>query len=115
MPSKTVVFCSLQVDGTHCWSNCPITEVDYLRDRHRHMFGIKAYAEVFHDDRDIEFIELKHRIIDYLAERYYDTVSRSHEFGSQSCEMIAMELIEEFGLCQCEVNEDNENGAIVYV
>jgi len=34
---------------------------------------------------------------------------------SMSCEMIAEELIKEFDLCRCEVNEDAENGAILYV
>ncbi len=115
MQTKTVVFCTLQVEGTHCWADCPLVEVDYLRDLHRHVFWIKAYIEVFHDDRDVEFIQLKHRIQDYLLDRYYDTSLRLHEFGKMSCEMIASELIEEFDLCQCEVNEDNENGAIVYV
>jgi hypothetical protein len=38
-----------------------------------------------------------------------------HEFGAKSCEMIAIELINEFNLSRCEVNEDNENGAIVTV
>lgn len=111
----TVVYCSLQVEGTHCWADCPIKEVDYLRDRHRHMFHIKVYTEVFHDDRDVEFIELKHNVQDFLQQKYYDVTTRLHEFGRMSCEMIAQELIETFHLCQAEVNEDGENGAIVYV
>ena len=110
---KTEVYCTLQVEGTHNWPNCPFDEVDYLRVPHRHVFHIKAYKEVTHSDRDVEFIMLKHEIQDYLNTIYYNRISRTCLFGAMSCEMIAVELIEEFELSRCEVNEDNENGAIV--
>jgi hypothetical protein len=120
----TEVYCTLSVEGTHNWPNCPFDEVDYLRVPHRHMFGIKAYKNVYHDDRDVEFIMLKHRIEAYLLTNYGQPIT--HEtgweicdnkrvcvFGAMSCEMIARELIEEFDLSRCEVNEDGENGAIL--
>jgi hypothetical protein len=110
---KKEVFCSLSIDGIHRWDTCPIEEVKFLRDDHRHMFGIKCYAVVNHNDRDIEFIELKHNVLEYLKEKYYDEAKRTHYFGSKSCEMIAEELINEFNLSSCEVNEDGENGSIV--
>lgn len=116
---KTEVYCTLAVEGTHNWTNCPHPEVMYLRDPHRHIFHIKAYKEVTHADRDVEFIILKHRIQEYMKNKYYAQVGSFefsqylHVFGSMSCEMIAEELIEEFNLSRCEVNEDNENGAIV--
>jgi len=111
------VYCTLQVEGTHNWPNCPFDEVAYLRDPHRHMFHIKAHKIVNHDDRDTEFIMLKHQIQRYLNTKY---MLDPHGdglcvFGAMSCEMIARELIEEFNLCRCEVNEDGENGAILYV
>lgn len=110
----TEIYCTLQVEGTHCWPDCPLEEVVYLRSPHRHIFHIKAYAIVNHSDRDIEFIKLKHEITRYLSDKYYDRLGlRVHRFGSRSCEMIAEELIEQFGLSKCEVNEDNENGCIV--
>jgi len=114
MTITTEVYCTLQIEGTHNWPNCPFDEVDYLRVPHRHIFHIKAYAEVNHDDRDIEFICLKHRIEEYFV-RYRDDVKKICVFGAKSCEMIARELITEFGLTRCEVNEDNENGAILTV
>ena len=111
---KTEVYCTLQVEGTHNWPDCPFDKVDYLRVPHRHVFHIKAYAEVYHDDRDVEFIMLKHEIKDYFVSRGYFKVEKSLcEFGARSCEMIARELIERFDLSRCEVSEDNENGAIV--
>jgi len=111
---KTEVYCTLQVEALHNWANCPHEEVSYLRDPHRHVFHIKAYKEVSHDDRDVEFIMLKHQIEEYLIAKYFNSQKYICDFGSQSCEMIAVELINKFELSVCEVNEDNENGAVVY-
>ncbi len=104
----TEVYCTLQFEATHNWSGCPFEEVDYLCFPHRHVFHIKAHKQVFHNDRDEEFIMLKHKIATYLEDKY-----PTHKFGSQSCEMIAHDLLDKFNLSRCEVSEDLENGAIV--
>lgn len=109
----TEVFCTLRIDGTHNWPACDVPGVEFLRDPHRHMFHIKAYAAVNHDDRDIEFIALKRQIHQYFAEQANEY--GSVEFGAKSCEMIANDLIDRFNLTCCEVNEDGENGAVVSV
>jgi hypothetical protein len=111
----STVFCTLQVEGTHNWKDCPIEEVAYLRDPHRHMFHIKAYKNVSHDDRDTEFIVMKHKIQSYLTGKYFDPQTWLHQFGGMSCEMIARELIGEFDLAGCEVSEDGENGCWLQV
>jgi hypothetical protein len=111
---KQEVFCTLQIEGIHRWANCPFQEVDYLRDPHRHVFWIKAFKEVNHDDRDVEFIMLKHEMEQYLWDLFYSSTLKLHDFGGYSCEWIAANLIERFDLLRCEVSEDNENGAIVY-
>lgn len=115
MKTQAYVYCSLQVEGTHCWPSCPFDEVAYLRDPHRHVFHIKAYKHVTHDDRDVEFIMLKHQIQNSLRLGYWNEDQKLHVFGAKSCEMIAKELIFNFHLHMCEVNEDGENGAIVEV
>lgn len=111
------VFCNLQVEGMHNWPGCPFEEVDYLRSAHRHIFHIKATKLVSHDDRDTEFIMMKHRIVEHLTSTYVDhgNTHQVHSFGSMSCEMIAQELITKFGLIECEVSEDGDCGAIVTV
>ncbi|MFY0658099.1 MAG: hypothetical protein JXR12_15280 [Neptunomonas phycophila] len=111
---KKEVYCTLQFEAVHNWPGCPIEEVAYLRDPHRHTFHIKAHANVSHNDRDVEFIELKHKIVNYLREKYPSDVG-CPDIGATSCEMLAQELIEEFDLSRCEVNEDNENGAVLTV
>lgn len=119
---KTEVYCTLQVEGVHNWPECDLEEVIYLRDLHRHIFHIKAHKNVSHDDRDQEFIMLKHNIQHYLFREYASEGQDGHFmddyvciFGAMSCEMIAKELIRKFDLSRCEVSEDNENGAVVTV
>lgn len=111
---KREVYCSLQFEAVHNWPGCPLEEVAYLRDPHRHTFYIKAHKIVNHNDRDLEFIVLKHKITKYLAERFPSDVG-CPDIGATSCEMLAQDLIEKFGLSRCEVNEDNENGAVITV
>lgn len=105
----TVVYCTVLFEAIHNWPSCPFEEVSYLRDPHRHVFHIKAYKLVYHDDRDVEFIMLKHQVEQYLKDKY-----PTGKLGATSCEMLARELTEKFDLCQCEVSEDGENGAIMY-
>ena len=105
---KKQIYCKVQFEGFHAWPECPIEEVSFLRDTHRHIFHIVAFKTVSHDDRDIEFIVLKHKIERYLNERY-----PNGRLGSMSCEMIAIDLIERFELDACDVSEDNENGALI--
>ena len=111
----TEVYCTLKTEGIHLWSLCPLDEVEYLRDPHRHVFHIKAFKKVSHDNRDVEFIVLKHQLETYLFENYFKQSLKLCDFGEQSCEMLAKELISKFDLSSCEVSEDGENGAIVTV
>lgn len=112
---RTYVIVRLQVDGMH---NFPAAreifpEVGFLADRHRHIFHFEAKKEVFHDDRDVEFIMFKRDIQDYLKQMYYKPETRTHEFGPKSCEMLAKEIFKQFDCVSVSVWEDLENGAIV--
>lgn len=109
MSIVTEVFCTLQFQGIHNWPGCPIEAVKYLRDPHRHMFHVRAHKKVYHNDRDVEFINLKNHITAYIANLYPDG-----QMGSTSCEMLASLLMKEFDLCRVEVNEDGENGSVMY-
>lgn len=112
---KTYVIVRLQVDAEH---NFPAAaelfpEVAFLAHPHRHMFHIEAKVEVFHDNRDKEFIMLKRDIQEYLRSSYYNEARRMHVFGPMSCEMIAKEILNEFNCKSVQVWEDLENGAEV--
>lgn len=114
---KTYVIVRLQVDGIHNWPDAKnyFPEVKFLSDPHRHIFHIEAKKEVFHDDRDVEFIIFKRDLQDYLRKRYYDVESRTHQFNSMSCEMIAKEILVQFDCKSVTVWEDLENGATVEI
>ena len=114
---KTNVIAKLEIEGMHNWPGAKdvFPEVAFLSDMHRHKWFITAKKEVFHDDRDVEFIMFKRDIIDYLSEEYYNNDTRTHEFGAKSCEMLAKEIMESFNCNYVSVFEDNENGAEVYI
>lgn len=106
--SKCQVVVRLQVEGIHRWENCNIEEVSFLKNPHRHIFYIECKKEVTDDDRQIEIIYLKRRILAYLHVKYCVGVC---QFSNNSCEMLAKELANKFELSYCSVLEDNENGA----
>jgi len=113
MTTKIVV--RLQIEGLHCWPNAKnvFPEVGFLADLHRHIFFIELKKQVYHDDRDIEFIMFKRDVQEYLYKSYFDNEKRCHNFSHRSCEMIAKELLKHFDCDFVSVFEDNENGAEV--
>lgn len=106
---KRYIKVNLQVEGIHNWADCNLEDVIYLRNLHRHIFYIKAIKEVTHNNRDIEIIMFKNKIISYLNEKYQGS------FNSMSCEDIAEDILRQFECNEVEVLEDNENGAIVTI
>lgn len=122
---KTNVIVNLQVEGIHQWTDIrerykdypELANVHFLEHPHRHMFHIEAKKRVSHDDRDIEIILLKRGIQEYISINYGTAMLKGevHNFNDMSCEMIAADLVEAFGLNYCKVLEDGENGAEVVV
>lgn len=113
MMKKKFIFITTQFEGFHRYKEAP-EEVAYLRDLHRHMFFVRATIEVFHDDRDLEFIMVKHRVNEQITALLEDMKAEV------SCEYMADYLYNwikntygEERDVTVEVNEDNENGAIV--
>lgn len=101
---KKYIEVNLTYEATHSWPSCPLEEVKFLRDEHRHIFYIKAVKEVEHNERAIEIIMFKASIEAFLA-------AFNHKFGFRSCETIAELLLIQFDCAEVHVLEDNENGA----
>ena len=86
-------------------------DVSCLGHPHRHIFHFKVGIQVYHDDRDIEFIQFKRWL-----ERFYS--DGTLELDYKSCEMISDELAEKINkrypnrFIEIEVSEDGENGSI---
>ena len=84
---NTLVKVQFQFEGMHCWPNAP-KEVAFLCSMHRHMFHVTAKIEVFHDDRDLEFILVK-RYLEYEVAHALDTEKWPK---TASCEYMATNI-----------------------
>ena len=120
--AKRQVWVTFQREGVHCYPDAAVNpqlktgdqyDVSFLASPHRHIFHFRVSIDVFHNDRDIEFIQFKR----WLEALYVGTL----ELNYKSCEMIADDLYEQIAGrypgrdVTIEVSEDGENGCtIVY-
>ena len=112
---KSMIWVSFRREGIHCYPDAAthpdLEDVKFLAYPHRHMFHFKIWIEVFHDDREIEFILFKR----WAESLYSNTLQLDHK----SCEMIACELHNEITKEYperehwIEVSEDGENGCFI--
>lgn len=85
-------------------------DVSFLGYPHRHIFHFTVGLEVFHEDRDVEFIQFKR----WLERLYSDGIL---ELDYQSCEMISDALANKINekypnrAIEITVSEDGENGS----
>jgi len=86
-------------------------DVSFLSTPHRHIFHFRVGIQVFHNDRDIEFIQFKR----WLERLYQGTLALDYK----SCEMISDDLYEVIAIrypnrdIEISISEDGENGCIV--
>jgi hypothetical protein len=84
-------------------------DVSFLGNAHRHIFHFRVGIDVFHNDRDIEFIQFKR----WLESLYRDDIV---QLDFKSCEMIADDLYLQIAArypnraITISVSEDGENG-----
>jgi hypothetical protein len=89
-------------------------DVSFLASPHRHIFHFRVWIDVFHNDRDIEFIQFKRWL-----ESLYNGQSSVLELDWKSCEMIADDLYLQIAgrypgrAVWIEVAEDGENGCLI--
>jgi hypothetical protein len=119
--AKRVIWVTFQREGIHCYP-AALTDpnlktndeydVSFLGYPHRHIFHFRVGIQVFHNDRDIEFIQFKR----WLENLYQGTL----ELNYKSCEMISDDLYEVIASryperdIEITVSEDGENGATIY-
>ena len=106
---KYSIVLYLQYEALHCWTDCPYEDVSFLKHPHRHMFHIRMKKAVTHTDRDIEIIRFKWEVQNWLDQKY------NHNLDNMSCEMLAAEILTQYGCSEVEVTEDGEHGAVVEV
>lgn len=87
-------------------------DVSFLANAHRHIFHFRVWIDVFHNDRDLEFIQFKR----WLEGLYNKDIL---ELDFKSCEMIADDLYDQVAAryperaVWIEVAEDGENGCLI--
>jgi hypothetical protein len=119
---KSFIWVTFQKEGIHKYPQAATDpklatgdwlDVSFLGTPHRHIFHFRVEMEVFHDDRDVEFIQAKR-----IMERWYSDGTLQLDY--KSCEMMANDLHTK--LFQqwpnrdyvIEVSEDGENGCRIY-
>ena len=111
------IWVSFQKEGIHKYpaalTEPALADVSFLGHPHRHIFHFRVEIEVWHDDRDIEFIQFKRWL-----EGLYSGGTLALNF--KSCEMIADDLYQQISTrypgrsVRLDISEDKENGASIY-
>jgi hypothetical protein len=110
------IWVTFQKAGFHKYpaaENDPkLTDVNYLANRHRHLFKFRVEIEVFHNDRDLEF----HQVLNYCESLYQNNL----DIDYKSVEMLSNDLYIQLASkypgrkMQIEVSEDGECGCRIY-
>lgn len=113
---QSMIWVTFNREGIHAYplalTEPSLDDVKFLGYPHRHLFHFKIWIEVYHDDRDIEFIQFKRWI-----EHQYNTETLI--LAHKSCEMIARELYTTITTrypnreIWIDISEDRENGAFI--
>lgn len=89
-------------------------DVSFLGYPHRHIFHFRISIDVYHNDRDIEFIQFKRWL-----EQLYSGDKATLQLNHKSCEMIADDLYVQIANrypgrnVTISVSEDGENGCTI--
>jgi hypothetical protein len=120
--AQRTIFVTFQKEGIHCYPAAATDpalatgdayDVSFLGTPHRHIFHFRVGIDVFHNDRDIEFIQFKR----WLENLYKDAILA---LDYKSCEMIADDLYVQIAgryperNVTIEVSEDGENGCVIH-
>jgi hypothetical protein len=113
--AKRFIWVTFRREGIHRFplagTDPNLADVAFLANEHRHIFHFNISIEVFHNDRDIEFIQFKR----WLESLYQGTL----ELNYKSCEMISDDLYQTIAGrypgrdIEITVSEDGENGATI--
>ena len=117
------IWVTFRKEGIHCYPAAATDpalntageyDVSFLANPHRHIFHFRVSIDVFHNDRDIEFIQFKRWL-----EALYSSNNSVLELDWKSCEMIADDLYLQIAerypnrAVTIEVSEDGENGCSI--
>ena len=117
------IWVTFRKEGIHCYPAAATDpqlntnneyNVAFLASPHRHIFHFRVSIDVFHNDRDIEFIQFKR-----WCEALYNGSGAVLSLDYKSCEMMADDLYVQIAArypercVTIEVSEDGENGCSI--
>ena len=117
------IWVTFRKEGIHCYpaaasdpklNTAGEYDVSFLANPHRHIFHFRVSIDVWHNDRDIEFIQFKRWL-----ESLYSGNNTVLALDWKSCEMIADDLYTQIAAryperaVWIEVAEDGENGCLI--
>ena len=112
------IWITWQREGIHKYpaalTDPALADVQFLGYPHRHIFHFRVWIDVFHNDRDLEFIQFK-----LWCESLYSSDNSVLSLDHKSCEMMADDLYIQIAgrypgrVVHIEVSEDGENGALI--
>ena len=121
------IWVTFRKEGIHCYPAAATDpklntageyDVSFLANPHRHIFHFRVSIDVFHNDRDIEFIQFK-RWLENLYTSHRSDANSVLALDWKSCEMIADDLYIQIAqryperAVWIEVAEDGENGCLI--
>jgi len=115
----TYAHISFTQPGIHRWPDAPPRRA-YLADNHRHLFTVEVQIQLHHEEREIEFHDLRRLAINgfRMSSQYVADYDDLADFGPKSCETLARELGEYLVMqypgrnVSVSVLEDGEVGAM---
>ena len=98
----------------HCWKNCSLDRVTFLKNEHVHKMVVTVEIEINDTDRECEFFLIRATVLSTLHKLYakdYNDMLFIYNIESQSMEMIADNLFSNLkviysGLRAVECSED---------
>lgn len=120
--AKRMIWVTFRKEGIHCYPAAGLDpalrtndeyDVSFLANPHRHIFHFEVGIQVYHNDRDIEFIQFKRWL-----ENLYSSGTLALDY--LSCEMLCDQLYDTIAKrypnrdVKITVSEDGENGATIY-
>ena len=114
MTERKFIYVTTSFQCFHCYPGAK-EEYAFLRANHRHMFGVRVKLSVSHNNRDVEFLGLKNAINEFIEVKLIRDLWRPNisceDFADCICDFVRDYTHSNF--IEVEVNEDNENGAII--
>ncbi len=108
------VTAKIEIRATHYWTGAPKPR-EYLASRHAHVFKIKVKARVNHQDREIEFHDLRDVLDTVVTSLLKYRIDGPPTFGERSCEQIGSEILNALPMATIViVSEDGQFDAEVH-